>query len=74
MAELNAKFTQYNQLAQSMKAHAEQTLATLEKELVGIQQQKQRLATVTVDEELAANPKRAEQIDKEIEEKNFMIV
>jgi hypothetical protein len=43
-------------------------------EIVNIQKEKKRIATTTIDDELAADPELAKEVDAEVRENHFMVV
>lgn len=42
-------------------------------EIANIQKEKARIATATIDDEMAADPKLAEEVDAEIQKNYFMV-
>lgn len=57
--------------AKELADFSQKRLQEIEGEIKGIDAEKERVATTTVDEELAADPETAAQIDKEISEGRY---
>jgi len=73
VAEAQAQFAEIMKQAESLSATSASRVKELQAELASIQKEKERIATVTVDEELAADPKMAAEIDSEIEKNSFLV-
>eukprot|EP00211_Chloroparvula_japonica_P009353 CAMPEP_0119125666 /NCGR_PEP_ID=MMETSP1310-20130426/4868_1 /TAXON_ID=464262 /ORGANISM="Genus nov. species nov., Strain RCC2339" /LENGTH=173 /DNA_ID=CAMNT_0007115759 /DNA_START=8 /DNA_END=529 /DNA_ORIENTATION=+ len=71
VADLKSAFATLEAEAKDAAAQSEARIAALEQELKDIEAAKVKLATKTVDEELASDPELAAKIDKEIMEGNW---
>jgi hypothetical protein len=72
-AQAEAKFKEIMQQAEAFAATSASRIKEIEAELASIQREKERIATVTVDEELAADPKLAAEIDDEVQKNAFLV-
>ncbi len=63
---LSAKFAELEKQAAAAEVHAKTRIAQLEKELLTLAADKQKLKTVSVDEVLAAEPALREQLNADI--------
>lgn len=71
--DATAQFTALSKEAQAMVAASEARIAEIKEELVNIQKEKQRIATTTIDDELAADPELAKEVDDEVQKNYFMV-
>lgn len=71
--EAEVRFTEVIKQAESLAAASAARAKEIEAELQGIEKEKQRIATVTVDEELAADPKMAAEIDEDVQKNSFLV-
>lgn len=67
-----AQFESLLKEAEALVAHSEQRAKEIQATLQDIARDKERIATATVDEELANDPKLAEEVDREVASKYFM--
>ncbi|DBA75528.1 TPA: hypothetical protein ACH3X2_009091 [Trebouxia sp. C0005] len=58
--------------AEELKAYSQKRMKELEKEIQDCEAAKEKVASATIDEELARDPETAKQIDQEISEGNFI--
>ncbi|PSC76047.1 ATP synthase subunit mitochondrial [Micractinium conductrix] len=72
--EAQAKFTALMSEAEALVGASQSRIAEIKGELAAIQKEKERLDTTTIDEELAANPELAKEIDEELQKNHFMVV
>ena len=63
---LKAAFAELDKQATAAEAHAKQRIAELEKELVALAAEKEKLKTLSVDEVLAADPALHAKLNDEI--------
>lgn len=73
VAEANAQFAALLKEAEALEAASRTRVVEIQKELASLQKEKERIATTTIDDELAADPKLAEEIDSEIQKNYFMV-
>lgn len=73
VAQAQLRFAELGKEADALAAASAARIKEIEAELAGIEQEKARIATVTVDEELAADPKMAEEIDTEVSKNSFLV-
>lgn len=73
LAQAKSRFSEILEQANSFSASAAERIKEIEQELKDIEMEKERIATVTVDEELAADPKLAAEIDAENEKNSFLV-
>lgn len=59
--------------AENISAASLDRVKAIEKELQEVEKEKEKLLTVTVDEELANNPELAKQIDESNEKNSFLV-
>lgn len=72
-ADAAAKFADLVKQAEVMAASSAARAKEIEAELASIEKEKARISTTTIDEELAADPKLAAEVDKEIEANAFLV-
>lgn len=73
VTEAQARFAEIMKQAEELTASSAARAKEIEAELASIAKEKERIATVTVDEELAADPKLAAEIDSEVEKSSFLV-
>ena len=73
IATVHETFQAIKEEAAAISASSAQRVEAIKKELEELEKEKERLKTVTVDEELANNPKLAQQIDEENEKNSFLV-
>jgi len=71
--QAKARFAELGKQAESLAAASQARAKEIEAELEGILAAKARIGTVTVDEELSADPKMAAEIDSEVTKNNFLV-
>ncbi|KAA6415271.1 MAG: ATP synthase D mitochondrial [Trebouxia sp. A1-2] len=70
--ETDAKLSGLIKQAEELKAYSQKRMKELEKEIQDCEAAKEKVASATIDEELARDPETAKQIDQEISEGNFI--
>ena len=73
VADAQTRFTEIIAQAEVLAADSAARAKEIQAELAGIEKEKARIATMTVDEELAADPKLASEIDAEVEKNSFLV-
>lgn len=71
--EAKAKFAALISEAEALVKHSEQRSKEIAAEIKSIQDEKARIASATIDGELAADPKLASEVDEEIEKNHFLV-
>ena len=71
--EAEVRFAEVIKQAESFAAASAARAKEIEAELQAIEKEKQRIMTVTVDEELAADPKMAAEIDEDVQKNSFLV-
>lgn len=74
VADAQAKFAALISEAEGLAAHSAARSKEIEGDIAGLQAEKARIATVTVDEELAADPKLAAELDDDVAKNHFLVV
>jgi F-type H+-transporting ATPase subunit d len=59
LQEAKAQFTALHKEAEALVATSQKRMAEIEAEIAAIQKEKERIATTTIDDELAADPELA---------------
>jgi F-type H+-transporting ATPase subunit d len=73
VAKAQARFAELNTQADALAAASAARAVEIQAELASIEQEKARISTVTVDEELAADPVMAAEIDAEVAKNDFLV-
>lgn len=73
VSKAQTRFTEIIAQAEVLAADSLARSKEIEAELAGIEQEKARIAVMTVDEELAADPKLAAEIDADVEKNSFLV-
>ena len=74
VAQAQSRFAEIITQAEALSAASASRSTEIEAELASIQKEKSRIASVTVDEELAADPQMASEIDADVEKNSFLVV
>lgn len=72
-AEAAARFSELIKQAESLSATSVSRAKEIQAELDNIQKEKSRISTATIDDEMAADPALAAEVDKEIEQNAFLV-
>ncbi|KAL4859752.1 Cytochrome P450 710A2 [Chlorella vulgaris] len=72
--EAATQFAELQKEAEQLVAFSKNRIVEIEAEIVNIQKEKKRIATTTIDDELAADPEMAKEVDAEVRENHFMVV
>ena len=73
VAQASAKFAELIKEAEVLAASSAARVKEIHIELEKLQKAKERITTATIDDELAADAKMAEDIDRELGENNFLV-
>ncbi|KAG7675294.1 hypothetical protein Ndes2526B_g08165 [Nannochloris sp. 'desiccata'] len=73
VTQAKARFAEIIGQAEALAAASASRAKEIQGELAGIEKEKARIATMTVDEELAADPKLASEIDAAVEKDSFLV-
>jgi len=73
VTQAEARFAEIISQAEALAAASASRAKEIQAELAGIEKEKARIATMTVDEELAADPKLASEIDAAVEKDSFLV-
>jgi flagellar biosynthesis regulator FlaF len=73
VTQAKARFAEIISQAEALAAASASRAKEIQEELAGIEKEKARIATMTVDEELAADPKLASEIDAAVEKDSFLV-
>jgi hypothetical protein len=73
VAQAKARFAEIISQAETLATASAARAKEIQGELAGIEKEKARIATMTVDEELAADPKLASEIDAEVAKDSFLV-
>lgn len=73
VAQAQANFASIIKAAEGLAATSATRVKEIQAELASIEKEKARITTMTIDEELAADPKLAAEIDEEVEKNSFLV-
>lgn len=73
VAEATAQFAALQKEAEALVAASQSRIAEIQGEISNIQKEKERIATTTIDDELAADPELAKELDEEVQKNYFMV-
>lgn len=73
VAQAQAQFNEILKQAQALQASSSARIEEIKAKISSIDKEKERIASTTIDEELAADPKLAAQIDSEIQKNSFLV-
>lgn len=73
VTQAQARFAEIIGQAEALAAASADRAKEIQAELAGIEKEKARIAIMTVDEELAADPKLASEIDAAVAKDSFLV-
>lgn len=73
VTQAKARFAEIIGQAEALATASADRTKEIQAELAGIEKEKARISTMTVDEELAADPKLASEIDAAVEKDSFLV-
>ncbi|EFN57368.1 hypothetical protein CHLNCDRAFT_56064 [Chlorella variabilis] len=74
LQEATAQFAALQKEAEALVTSSQIRIAEIQTEIANIQKEKERIATTTIDDELAADPELAKEVDEEVQKNYFMVV